>query len=82
MALSQLRGSLFRSFILCSRAVVVWGMEACAHVASGGRLGSGWQAWSWMEALGFALLLGGGALQFRAQSQRERRKEVDPPDRV
>lgn len=71
MALSSMRGSLYRSFILCSRAVLVWGMEACAHVASGGTYGSGWQAWSWLEAVGFALLLVGGVAQFRAQSRRE-----------
>ena len=77
LMLSQLRGSLFRAVVLTSRGVIVWGMEAAAFAASGGALGSGWQAWSPLELGGFALLVAGGVLQFRAQSEREAAERED-----
>ena len=83
MALSLLRGSNFRSFILCGRSLLIWGMEFAAFYASGGasntnsssssgpQLGSGWQPYSWLEALGFGVLVAGGVAQYVEQNRRE-----------
>jgi hypothetical protein len=75
MQLSLLRGSNFRSFILCGRSLLVWAAEFAAFYASGGGvsgLGTGWQPYSWLEAAGFAVLVAGGVAQYAAQSARER----------
>ena len=77
MALSLLRGSNFRSFILCGRSLLVWGLEFAAAAASGGAVGAAWLPYSWLEAVGFAVLVAGGVGQFAAQSAREARAEAD-----
>lgn len=74
MALSLLRGSNFRSFILCGRSLLIWGMEFVAYRVSGGSVGTGWATYTWLEALGFATLVAGGVAQYRAQSDRQRRE--------
>jgi hypothetical protein len=73
MALSLLRGSNFRGFILVARALLVWAAElALAAAAPASGYGQPWQGWSGLEAAGFALLVLGGGVQWHAQTRREK----------
>jgi drug/metabolite transporter (DMT)-like permease len=73
MAIGLAHGSVLRVFMDVLRAAAVWIAEITMFRASGGKYGCGLNRWSWLQAIGFALIITGVVL-FAAGSKR------NPPD--
>ena len=76
MALSALRGGNFRALLLVARSALVWAAELALWYGGDGGSGGGqpWGAWAPLAVVGYGVLLGGGALTWARQSERERKQ--------
>ncbi|RYG52775.1 hypothetical protein EON67_00390 [archaeon] len=77
MYLSLLRGSNFRALIYVGRALFVWILQLLVYYLGYARrdaismaYGESWGVYSWAELAGFATMVLGGGITWRAKSRR------------
>lgn len=73
MTLSALRGGNFRALLLVARSALVWAAELALRYCGGGSGGQPFGNFGALAVAGYAVLVGGGVLTWRHQSERERK---------